>query len=485
MRWLALVLTTAACGRLHFDPLGDGVVVTNGVAYVKATNTDAQDGFGFSVALSADGSTLAVGAIGEDSDANGIDGDQSDNAAADSGAVYIFTRSDGTWIPSAYVKASNSDAGDQFGDAVALSADGTTLAVGAFREASAVVGNQLDNTAVGAGAVYVFTRSGATWSQQAYLKASNPDAADNFGGGRLSISASGDVVVAGAADEDSNGTPTNNNVLSSGAAYVFERIGNVWTQTAYLKAPNLEAMDFFGYRNVVSGDGNTIAVSAYGESSAATGVNGNSTDNSASQAGAVYVFVRSGSMSWIFDSYLKASNTAAVAWFGSSLSIAYDGNRIAVGARFEGSGSAQSGAAYLFDRSGSWQQTAYLKASNAEVQDNFGFDLALRTSGAALAVSASLEDGNARGVTASGTSDNSSNAAGAAYAFGDPWMMELAYIKATNGDPDDYFGNCVTIADRAMAIAAYGEASSATGVGGDQSDNSMPVAGAVYVFDGI
>lgn len=109
-------------------------------AYVKASNTGAADQFGYRLALSYDGSTLVVGAPHEDSAATGIDGNQADNTATDAGAVYVFTRTGPTWTQQAYLKASNTDAGDLFGVSVAISADASTLAVGAFGEASAVVG---------------------------------------------------------------------------------------------------------------------------------------------------------------------------------------------------------------------------------------------------------------------------------------------------------------------------------------------------------
>ena len=136
-------------------------------AYIKASNTDADDRFGRSVALSGDGNTLAVGAVGEGSAAIGANGDQADNNASFAGAVYVFTRdTGGVWTQQAYVKASNTDAGDFFGQSedffgqsMALSGDGNTLAVGAFSEGSAatgVNGEQADNSASVAGAVYVF-----------------------------------------------------------------------------------------------------------------------------------------------------------------------------------------------------------------------------------------------------------------------------------------------------------------------------------------
>ncbi|HSK03882.1 MAG TPA: hypothetical protein VK932_21665, partial [Kofleriaceae bacterium] len=183
------------------------------LAYVKASNTEASDYFGYSIALSADGTTLAVGAVIEDSAATGIDGDQASNAATQSGAVYVFVRRGATWVQEAYLKASNTGAGDDFGFSVALSADGSTLAVGARLEDSAATGidgNQADNTALSSGAVYVFTRSGATWSQQAYVKPSNAGTSDQFGYS-IALSADGSTLAVGARLEDSAATGIDGN----------------------------------------------------------------------------------------------------------------------------------------------------------------------------------------------------------------------------------------------------------------------------------
>ena len=152
-------------------------------AYIKASNTDANDNFGYSISLSADGNTLAVGARGEASNATGIDGDQTNDDADYSGAAYVFTRSAGSWEQQAYIKASNTGAGDWFGQTVSLSADGNTLAVGARGEASnatGINGDQTNDDADYSGAAYIFTRSAGSWEQQAYIKASNTDADDNF-----------------------------------------------------------------------------------------------------------------------------------------------------------------------------------------------------------------------------------------------------------------------------------------------------------------
>jgi hypothetical protein len=240
-------------------------------AFVKASNSDAGDGFGYAVALAGD--TLVVGAPFEAS----IDANEDDSSAPDAGAVYVFVRSNDAWTQQAYIKASNAGITDEFGYSVAVSGD--TLAVGAHNEASAVSGidgNQLNNSAAGAGAVYVFTRDGAgNWSQQAYIKASNTGAGDEFG---ASVALAGDTLAVGAPLEDSatdiiNGEQLNESAANAGAVYVFVRNGaGTWQQQAYVKASNTDAGDRFGHRVAMSGD--TLAVSARDEDSASVGVGG-------------------------------------------------------------------------------------------------------------------------------------------------------------------------------------------------------------------
>jgi hypothetical protein len=153
-----------------------------------------------------------------------------------------------------------------------------------------VNGDQADNTASAAGAAYVFVRSGTVWTQQAYLKASNTGAADQFGG---SVAIAGDTVVVGAFSEASaatgvNGNQGDNSASGAGAAYVFVRSGTVWSQQAYLKASNTDVSDQFGFSVAVAGD--TVVVGAPQEDSFATGVNGTQGDNTVHDAGAAYVF---------------------------------------------------------------------------------------------------------------------------------------------------------------------------------------------------
>jgi hypothetical protein len=397
---------------------------------------------GTSVALSADGGTLAVGAWFDSSNATGVDGDPTDDSAPDSGAVYVFARTESSWVQQAYIKASNTDAGDLFGFPVALSANGDFLAVGATGEdssASGVDGDQADDSSDDSGAVYVFARTDGGWAQQAYVKASNTDSGDWFGE-RVSLSANGDTLAVGVPREASsatgvNGVETDNSSRESGAVYVFARSGSTWAQQAYVKAFNTESKppkhywpDSFGWSVALSAGGDTLAVGATSEASSATGVDGDETDNSMPGSGAVYIFTRDDS-AWTQEAYVKASNTGFMDWFGVSVALSESGNFLAVGANGESS-------------------------------------------------SATGVDGD--------QSDDSARNSGAVYLFtrGDGGWVQQAYVKASNTDPDDWFGDDVALSASGdtLTVGASREASSAVGVDGDQADNSAPLSGAVYVF---
>ncbi|MEI2726662.1 MAG: FG-GAP repeat protein [Verrucomicrobiota bacterium] len=383
-------------------------------AYLKASNTGEYDYFGLAVAISGD--TIVIGAPYEDSDARGVNGSGGNDNANEAGAAYVFVRTGTNWTQQAYLKASNGEAGDEFGTAVAIS--GNSIVVGAWRE---------DSDAFDSGAVYIFVRNGNSWSQQTYLKASNCGAGDEFG---EAVAISGDTIMVGASSEDSsarglNGNQNNEGAYNSGAAYVFVRNGTSWSQQAYLKASNAEADDRFGQGVAVDGD--TAVAGALSESSRARQVNGDQADNSAHHAGAAYVFARNGT-NWSQQAYLKAFNAEAWDAFGFPVSIS--GDTVVVGAQSESSDGANAwnnnafwaGAAYVFARGGTnWIQHAYLKASNPGggvsgliAGDMFGGGLAI--SGDTVVVGAYLEDSDATGVNGDQSNNNAADS-GTAYVF--------------------------------------------------------------------
>ena len=520
---------TVVVGAPYEDSAGEAsagaayVFVRNGAtwsrqAYLKAENAEAGDFFGISVAVNGD--TVVVGAFRENGNAAG---DPDDNSAPWAGAAYVFARNGTSWSQQAYLKAENAEADDWFGESVAVSGD--TVVVGANGEDGNSASGPDDNSAEGAGATYVFTRSDGTWSQQAYLKAANVGIGDVFGS---SVAVEGDTAVIGAWGEDSNGIdgPEDNSGLDVGAAYVFTRSGQSWSQQAYLKGDNAANHDHFGdsvdvdgdtvvvgaylkpgngksfkgaayvftrngvvwsqqayleaanggasnyFGHSVAVDGDTVIGGAYGE--AGNGVGGPD-EKSAPGAGAAYVFTRDG-VSWSQQGYLKGAVQAwAYGWFGYA--VAVDGDTVVIGAPFEdGNGRTDAGAAYVFTRSGgTWNRQAHLKAANAEGHDFFGVSVAIN--GDTIVVGAPEEDGNDAGDP----NDNSAEEAGAAYVFvrsGETWSQQ-AYLKASNTGEYDHFGHAVAVDDDTVIVGAPYEASN--GMDGPD-DNSAPQAGAAYVF---
>ncbi|MFT5657999.1 MAG: hypothetical protein ACI9KN_001278 [Gammaproteobacteria bacterium] len=472
---------SAGCTDGTFMIASDIDNFTNAIGYFKASNTGTNDSFGYSVSLSGDGKTMAVGAIHEDSAATGINDNQSDNSISDSGAVYVFSMTDTGWAQQAYIKPSNTTTNHRFGTSVSLSGDGNTLAVGTLISPKA----------------YVFSRTGSTWSEQAIIESNIAPFQGGFGN-QVSISSDGNTLAVG--------SPLDS---GTGAAYIFVRSGSNWSQQAYIKASNADAQDSFGTALHLSSDGNTLAVGAFQEDSSASGINGIEGNNlpQGGSSGAAYVFTRD-SNSWSQQAYIKASNPGLVATFGRSISLSANGDTLVVGSDREGStalgidggqttsGSNFSGATYVYTRSGSaWSQQAYIKADRAVQGFGTSIDLSDDANTLIVGTEAVLSGLNYSGVSGSGGFNGSAVRAGIAFVFtrnNSSWIQE-SFVNASNAEEGDYFGGSVALSadGNTLAVGARLEDSAATGVGGDQSDNSLSVgagstsegsAGAVYLF---
>lgn len=413
-------------------------------AYVKPLSPGEGDLFGTSVALSADGNTLAVGAPGESGGGFGVSNDPEpvDTSPA-SGAAYIFVSGGDGWTQQAYFKSRNNQAGITFGDVVALSADGDTLAVAAPSESGSRGGigdGKNTNKLCGmSGAVFVFVR-GATsaWSQQAYIKASEPEEMAVFGSS-LAVSADGDTLAVGAfwadhvlgttdaTDAGDAGTVVET-VSNSGAAYVFARRDRTWTEEARLEPSNIGDNYNFGHSVALSGDGNTLAVAANKEDLNPPPPGESESPDTRWNGGAVYVYQRMDS-TWTEDAYLTALNAGNSDEFGTSLALNAAGTLLAVGAYQEnGSGvlvtdgsnaddaSFESGAVYVFRREPgqAWNHAVYVKAVNTGESDYFGASVAFSGDGSTLAVGAYNEEGPGVGLNANPNEDGAS-LAGAVY----------------------------------------------------------------------
>jgi hypothetical protein len=283
-------------------------------AEFTAADSTAGDYFGISLALS--GSTVVVGAYGRNSY---------------TGAAYVFVRSGRTWSQQAELTAADAVVGDAFGYSVAIS--GSTVVVGALSKAIN-------------GAVYVFVRSGKTWSQQTELAAPYDDAYSSFG---WSVAISGSTVVVGSLDN-----------LNGAGVYVFVRSGTTWSQQAELTAADAATGNFFG---------TSVAIS---RSTVVVGAEGRNSPTGAVDAGAAYVFVRS-RRTWSQRAELTAADGAAFDNFG--ISVAISRSTVMVGTL---ENSYAAGAAYMFVRSGrTWSQRAELTAADGAVGDDFGYSVAI------------------------------------------------------------------------------------------------------------
>src|SRR5262245_24024502 len=342
-----------------------------------------------------------------------LSGDRVKIEVMDETAVYPAPI-DPTLSQEAKLTAGDAASDDQFGAAVAISGE------------TAVVGAPVDDTAAGpnAGSAYVFVRSGAGWSQQAKLTASDASAGALFG---FSVAVAGDTVVVGASGDN----------MLAGSAYVFVRSGTGWSQQAKLTASDAASGDRFGDAVGISGD--TVVVGA---------------SDAASDAGAAYVFVRSGT-SWRQQAKLTASDAAAFDLFGRALAVTGDSAVIGVVSDATAAGT-NAGSAYVFVRSGtSWSQQAKLTASDAAAFDTFGLSVAV--SGDTAVVGAISDDTDA------------GPDAGSAYVFarsGTSWSQQ-AKLTASDAAASDQFGR---------AVAVSGD----TAVVGAPFDDT--IAGSVYLF---
>ncbi|MBX3396332.1 MAG: hypothetical protein KF841_13295 [Phycisphaerae bacterium] len=282
----------------------------------ELTAFDATDGASFGKSVAIDGDRIIVGAPVAQASGTPV------------GAVYEFTRVGGVWIPGAKYLASTSQASQLFGQSVSL--DGNTLFVGAMQ----------DNTgATGAGAAYVFEYDGATWHETQKLTPSDPSPSALFGS---SVVVRGDLAVVGA-------RLARTGLVLHGAAYIYERVGGVWTFSQKLTASDQVNNSFFGWSVDISGE--TIVVGAY------------QTFSGGFQSGAAYVFERSGG-TWQQSQKLAPATPVGGANFGSAVRMI--GSSIAIGARGEN-------AVYLFVRQdGSWQQRERITSPGAETGDRLG-----------------------------------------------------------------------------------------------------------------
>lgn len=390
------------------------------------------------------GNTLAVAVIQDDfPDVNTI-----------ISGVYIFVRINGVW--SFQQRLTNNLGLEFFGSFIDLQGD--TLAVGAPLSVRGSAPNY-----VASGAVHVFTRTAGIWSLEQIIEPDTLVTGILFG---ASVALEGNTIAIGAPWQLYTEGPFTS---FGGGVYIFSRSGTSWSQQVMLTPDNLNIGDFFGTNLDLFND--TLVVLSPSERSNATGINGNGSDNSIKDSGAVYVFKGAGA-SWSQEAYIKSD--VPTTRFGKKLAL-YE-NTLAVA-------SINEDKVYIYSNaSGSWVKHSEVQPNIlAPFNQTFGSSIGLYKN--TLVVGDLAQSSDATGINGSQVGTEKF-ASGAAYVFarnGNSWTEE-AFIKASNADAGDGFGTMVAIFEDIIAVSAFRERSFATGINGDQYSLGFN-EGAVYVFD--
>ncbi|MFG1495048.1 hypothetical protein ABMA57_00350 [Saccharospirillum sp. HFRX-1] len=483
--------------------------LVSGIGMFKATEPSTNAFFGRSIALSKDGTTLA---IGEDKNGQGI------------GAVYVYNRdvTTGEWQSQVMTNTPKSD--EMYGRSVSLSADGLVLAVGVPKKSS--------ETIYRGGAVQVYSRPDtlSSWSDSVpLLVAPNSNRSARFGAS-VSLSADGLTLAVGAPNEsiDAQGVSPDvtgeNPLANSGAAYLFTRQDRQsdWVELAYIKAENPGEGDFFGTVVKLNGGGDTVAVYAPQEDSDALGVHTAVVNNEdAPDSGAVYLYQRKDDDTVQFTTFIKSS-IAGQQFYGTAIDLSDDGLVMAVGAVLDDrnakgvfsspdslpGGLWESGAVYVYARTTqqeTWALESFIKAENAKRHNYFGTSVSLSDDGLGLVIGAGRESSSTAGLhphiegMADPFSDTGAKYSGAAYYYSRAgrtslWSLQ-SYIKtsqpregdAAAGDSSSairtgWTGQTVELSGdgETLAMSAPGATSPKDGI--DATDDDLPNAGAVYLY---
>ncbi|MEZ4959360.1 MAG: hypothetical protein R2830_06045 [Saprospiraceae bacterium] len=383
----------------------------------------ANDNFGCSVSINGD--YALIGAYKDD-----------DNGT-DAGAAYVYVHSGTGWTQQAKLLAADGAPGDFFGYSVSI-----------FENYALIGAYQDDDNGTDSGSAYVFVRSGTNWTQVAKLEAADGAAGDYFGfsvsitGGSDPYYSTAKWILIGAYQDDDNGT-------DSGSAYVFN---DSWTQEAKLTASDGTAGDHFGYSV-------SITTNQYGYSQASL-IGAYGDDDNGTDAGAAYVYFRSGT-SWIQKAKLTAADGAAGDNFGFSVSISgRDVYYALIGAPQDADNGAGSGSAYIFRGIypfTSWSQQPKLLPSDGTGQTFFGTSVCITNTSALVGMP---KKNFQTGVLGSAY----------AYSLSGTYWLEQALFKADDGALDDYFGNSVSLSDGIVLIGA------------PRDDDKGTDSGSIYFF---
>jgi hypothetical protein len=406
-----------------------GVAFSNTYQTVQkllSSDLEANDRFGYAVAMNSDGTKFIVGAFVKDDDVGNI---------ADAGAAYIYTYNGSSWDEQKLMSP-DIEASARFGWSVSMNSDGTKVIVGASFN---------DEGATSTGAAYIFTYSGGSWDAGTKIVALDKEQEDYFGYS-VAMSGDGNKVIVGAYLEDDDLNDQNSR-SNAGSAYIYTYDGSNWDTGTKIIASDRAVDDIFGRSVAINSNGTKVIVGAEGGEAA-------------------YIFTYNGS-SWVQQQILVASDGAAGDKFGWSVGMNSNGTKVIVGAYLEDPGNlSDAGAAYIYTYDGSnWDTGTKIVAPDKEAGDVFGISVAMNSDGTKVIVGAYLE--HAGGITD----------AGAAYIFaydGSNWDTGLK-ITAPDKEASDQFSS-------GTGVAMSGDGARVV-VGANLDDVFSANSGAVYVYD--
>jgi hypothetical protein len=385
-----------------------------------------EGGFGTSVALSGDGNTALIGAPGD----NGREG-----------AAWVFTRSGGAWTQQGEkLTGAGATASPWFGYTVALSGDGKT----------ALIGGWLDSN--WKGAVWVFTRSGSTWTQQGEKLTGAGETGEGMFGTNVTLSADGNTALIGGWNDDSEaGFFGSQDYSAKGAAWVFTRSGGVWSQ----QGPKLTGAGETGEGKF----GTIVALSASGDTALIGGWNDDTSK------GAAWVFTRTGGVWSQQGPKLTGAGETGEGRFGVSVALSADGDKALVGGLAD---NGTRGAAWVFTRSGSsWtQQGGKLTGADEAGEGEFGTNVALSADGATALIGAWRDNGGS----------------GATWAFVDPPSATTGAatsVGETGATLNGSLGAGGTAYFQYGATAAYGASTASVGTSSSPGPLAANIGGLV------
>jgi len=350
----------------------------------------------------------------------------------------ILKKQDRKYSEETILTASDKAAYDNFSEVVDISSNGNVIVIGSDY---ADTGSYTNN-----GQAYVFRFNGSNWVEETILTASDKANYDNFGSS-ISISDDGNVVVIGTPSKTVSG------FTYAGKVYVYRYLGGSWIEEAILVCPTPQDDEEYGRRVKISGDGNTIAITALYSS---VGAN--------SEVGRVFIYRYSGG-SWLQEAEINMPNPNDYAYFGDSLDLTYDGNILVISATNANVGNLiESGKVYVYKfTSPNWNLQAELVPSDGDNYDTFGFSLDITDDGSTLVISNTTAD--------IGSLSN----AGKIYVFkyiNNNWI-EDKIIFPVDVENNSYFGQQVAITNDANHIIVTSNS---------MTYNGKITAGKAYVY---